>query len=481
MTTETPARPSKFADYTLTRLLGEGNQGRVFAAKAPPRLRVGDMAALKIWRDRPEPHQFRLAAQELQYVRCLQSPWNVTVYEAGQGKDGTMYCAMEYAAEGSLAAPVRTLRRADVLRAVADAARGAHTLHEAGIFHGAVRPGNILLEAGRATLAEPDLLPLLCPGRSFHALYPASVIQYVDPALIRGAAPSRASDVWALGVTLHAALSGKPIYYHVGPDLVQALRTALTSTPIIDWSLTPEEAELVGSCLATEPGERPPTALEVAERIDSILGVGNETAQQVGGTVDGAEPATSGPPGFEVVPSWIAELPAPRDMVARAQRMGDDVPTVTGILCKRGHFNYPLASYCVSCGISLLQGSRRPAWRPRPRLGVLVLDDARICNLDTDYIIGREPSRDNAVQAGLAQPLRLDDQQHLVSAVHAAIHLDGWRVLLTDRGSATGTAIRPAGSQDWTRLQAGQAIELHSRTMVRIGEREFVFSSNRER
>ena len=106
-----------------------------------------------------------------------------------------------------------------------------------------------------------------------------------------------------------------------------------------------------------------------------------------------------------------------------------------GVYCKNGHFDDPAARYCAICGISMAQQTLIPRRGPRPPLGVLVLDDGSIYTLDTDYIIGRDPSRDPDVIAGTARPLRIDDPEGLLSRVHARIHLEGWSVELVDLGS----------------------------------------------
>lgn len=480
MTIETPPRPTKFADYTLVGFLGAGNDSQVFTAKSPERVgALSDLVALKILRETVTERNFRAAATELQCVRRIQSSAIISLYEVGRGRDSTMYCAMELACWRSLASPTQNLRRQEVLRAIARVARGAHALHEAGVIHGAIRPSNIMLTECGAKLADPDLTHLLWPERSFHASRPVSLVQYVDPGLIRGDAQTRASDIWALGTTLHVALTGKPIYFPLGPDLLQALRIALTRAPSLDWSLTPDETELIRACLAAEAGDRPTTALEVAERIEQIVGDSGDTESDPihGAAAAQTVSAAAGPEGFEMVPLWTADLPTPRDIAARAHRHLGCPPMVEGILCKHGHLNYPGGSFCVTCGISLLQASRRLVKGRRPKLGVLVLDDGTICTLDADYVIGREPSRDPDVQEGQARPLRLDDQKYQVSAIHAEIRLDSWRVLLADRGSANGTFVRHVGEEQWTRLE-GHPVELRPRTAVRVGEREFVFSSN---
>src|SRR5262249_7184797 len=66
---------------------------------------------------------------------------------------------------------------------------------------------------------------------------------------------------------------------------------------------------------------------------------------------------------------------------------GDDVetdpgaPLVSGIHCKRGHFNRPDALYCGICGIAMVHETHVPVQGPRPNLGHIVFDDGTVYQL----------------------------------------------------------------------------------------------------
>ncbi len=77
----------------------------------------------------------------------------------------------------------------------------------------------------------------------------------------------------------------------------------------------------------------------------------------------------------------------------------------------------------------------------RPPLGLLVLDIGSTFVLDDNYLLGRNPEVDEAVIRSRLRPIRLDDDSGTLSRVHAEIRLEGWDVLLIDRGSANGTYI----------------------------------------
>jgi hypothetical protein len=164
------------------------------------------------------------------------------------------------------------------------------------------------------------------------------------------------------------------------------------------------------------------------------------------------------------------------------QLRGDQAaPIVKGILCKRGHFNHPLSPFCSQCGIAMVHQTHVLVDGPRPSLGVLIVDDGTVISLDADYIIGREPERDQAVQDGRARALNLHDPEQALSRVHAAILIEDWDVKVEDRGSANGTFLAVPGQENWTRLVPHQLTTINAGTYVAVGQRTLVFDSHHRR
>jgi serine/threonine protein kinase len=185
---------------------------------------------------------------------------------------------MQYFPLGSLSAPARPLARAEVHRALENAARAAHALHEAGMAHGDIKPANVLLTEGSGgsaagiggRLSDLGLARFLAPGATLTSMGRASSVEYVDPDVIGGARPSRRTEIWALGATVHRALAGTGLYGEL-PDAqpLLAIRKVLGAQPQIDPALRPDEAELVRLCLAPDDG-RLPTAEAVADCLAAL-------------------------------------------------------------------------------------------------------------------------------------------------------------------------------------------------------------------
>ena len=155
---------------------------------------------------------------------------------------------------------------------------------------------------------------------------------------------------------------------------------------------------------------------------------------------------------------------------------------VAGVRCSRDHHNNPAALYCSSCGIKM--GVHRTLVvvdGPRPPLGVLVLDDGATIPVQHDMVIGRDPSVDPLVVGGMARSIRIEDETSSVSRAHLLITIDQWEVLLADRGSANGTAVRSGDGDEWRQLSASERVGISTGTQIRIGERLLLFDQHHVR
>jgi hypothetical protein len=170
--------------------------------------------------------------------------------------------------------------------------------------------------------------------------------------------------------------------------------------------------------------------------------------------------------------------PVPSDGEADADVDGPAPVLVDGVLCARQHFNDPNVRYCRQCGIDIHQLAGNVLRRPRPPLGVLLLDDGTGFTLDADYVLGREPALDAEVAAGRARALRISDPDGTVSRLHLRVSLVGWQVEVSDLGSANGSVLHPVAGQE-TRLQAHDPVIIEPGTRVAVGHRSFQYLSHR--
>ncbi len=260
------------ADYELLDSLGTGNHGEFWLARPPARLGLPDgvMVAVKVLAIQATENDFDRIANELRIHASVSSPHLAPVLDAGQ-QDGRLFYTTAYYPDGSLDSPARPLDRAAVLAAVAGAARACHALHEAGIAHRDVKPGNILLDEGRGLLGDLGLAQLLSPGQTVTGIGPVGTVQFLAPETVRGEPASRASDVWSFGATLHGVVSGRSIFPGLEQlDLLGALRTILSEPPTIDDAIDPSVRTVVARAVAVDPGDRHPTAADFADDVERI-------------------------------------------------------------------------------------------------------------------------------------------------------------------------------------------------------------------
>ncbi len=260
------AVPAAIADYKIVRLLGTGNHGRYYLARPPARLGIADeYVAVKVFTAPTTERAYELSVRELRAFAAVDSPHLVRVYDAVLADSFALAC--EYLPLGSLANPARPVSRPEVLAAVRHAALAAHALHEAGLVHGDIKPANILLAPEGAKLTDLGLAQFLTPGSTLTGMTQVESVEFVDPALLRGDQPSRATEVWALGASLHKALTGDGLYGELPENSpLLAIRKVMTTQPVLSDSLAPEEAALLRDCL-TPTEHHLPTAAAVAERL----------------------------------------------------------------------------------------------------------------------------------------------------------------------------------------------------------------------
>jgi FHA domain len=153
---------------------------------------------------------------------------------------------------------------------------------------------------------------------------------------------------------------------------------------------------------------------------------------------------------------------------------------VEGVHCPQGHFTDPELPACPTCGTPLPPAGRRVRL-PRPPLGILVTDGGTIYPVTGDLLIGREAAQAPDVLAGRARALPLRDTARSTSRVHARLTVTGWKVLLSDNGSANGTFLSRSGSAGpWLPVTAQIPVPLVHGDRVRLGKRQLLFDTWRE-
>ena len=487
---------NSFADYELVEQLQPGNHGTFYLARPPARLNHdADQVALKILDRHATDNEFKRMAAELQLLIELRHPHLVDVLDAGH-EDGRLFYAMRYYSDGSLPlGPAADL--AAVATQVADAAEAAHALHEVGVAHRDIKPSNILLANGRGHLSDLGVANYADANFTTTGSSPVGTLAYADPRLIHGDPAGRASDVWSLGATLHAAVVGRSVLGDI-PDahLAGAIEYVLSAVATVAPSCPSPLAEIVAKATHVERPERFLTGQDMADELRSAARQLKASAPSAAagpvGTPPGGVPSLIPPPSVGV-PAQVAppaERPPPPGSPGGAPPPpppgGLDQPTppplglennksseaqpfyqqpvlVVGQRSVGGHFNHPDATVCW------VSGERRGSLGPwvagqaeRPALGILLFADGRSYVLRWNTVLGRQPDPDDRVTSGLAAPLALEAELTM-SRAHLYLELRDWDVFATDI-SSNGTSVTPAATGQSTKMTPGQP------TLLRHGD-----------
>jgi serine/threonine protein kinase len=204
-------------------------------------------------------------------IRLASAPGGglLEVIEVGPDlQTGGVFLVSEAAAGGTLAEPEEPTDRRRRVDAVAAAARAAHALHEVGLAHGSIHPGTILFGGRGPVLDVPGLDA--SPGQVTRVGRWQELVA-IDPELLGGETPSRHSDIWSLGATVHTVMSGRPLFPGVEEDeAVTAVQRVMFTRPEPDPALPAPLRELIDACLAPDPADRPQSALAVADQLAGI-------------------------------------------------------------------------------------------------------------------------------------------------------------------------------------------------------------------
>ncbi|MBC3991406.1 serine/threonine protein kinase, partial [Streptomyces sp. AC563] len=219
--------------YRVTRQLGRGGMGVVCAAVDEV---LGREVAVKVLRAFTDAGPAELAdlrtrmRREARAAARIRHSGVITVHDVAE-ENGLPIIVMELIDGPSLDDVLTAEGVLDPTRAAAIGARVAEALgagHEVGVLHRDVKPGNVLLDranmpgayggsaqlgAGRVVLTDFGIASMDAPddGAATKLTRSGELIgslDYLAPERAQGHEPGPGSDVWALGMTLYAAVEG---------------------------------------------------------------------------------------------------------------------------------------------------------------------------------------------------------------------------------------------------------------------------------
>jgi serine/threonine-protein kinase len=194
------------------------------------------------------------------------------VYDYGEGS-GSAYLVMEIVAGDSLARIIEKrirLTEIEVLSIVEQTAKALHAAHEDGLVHRDIKPGNLLITpSGKVKITDfgiarvADQVALTATGQVM------GTVQYLSPEQATGKPATPSTDIYSLGIVAYEALTGRRPFTGES-QMVIAMAQINDKPPAIGDDIDKKVQELVLSCLAKKPNQRPGSALDLSNRARAL-------------------------------------------------------------------------------------------------------------------------------------------------------------------------------------------------------------------
>jgi len=209
--------------------------------------------------------------------RLSDHPNVVPVYDAGVTDDGTSYLVMPLVPDGSLGDRLRRdgpFEPEEVAAIGAKLAGALQAVHAAGVLHRDLKPDNVLCSVhGEPQLTDFGIARLQDRTATIHGDVHAT-ISYAAPEVLAGEPATEATDVYGLGATLYALLTGQAPHPTVpGEHLAASVRRALEDDPepLAAAGVPAGLAHVVHRALARDPAQRQPDAGRLRHELERAL------------------------------------------------------------------------------------------------------------------------------------------------------------------------------------------------------------------
>jgi serine/threonine protein kinase len=271
--------------YRIVRLIGSGGMGDVYEGE---NVRVRLRVAIKVLQQSLATSEDAIIRfeREAQASGQIGSDHIMVVYDLGVLPNGDRYMVMEYLDGETMAARIRRMGRldpVDLAPLIHQICLGLSAAHGAGIVHRDLKPDNVFIMREKA--GRSDFVKLIDFGISkFHEAAVASrgmdITQagavmgtpfYMSPEQARGAQADFRSDLYAVGVIMYEALSGRVPFSAttINELLFQIALAAPTPLETLVPELDARFTSIVARAMAREPDSRFTSAASLGQVVAS--------------------------------------------------------------------------------------------------------------------------------------------------------------------------------------------------------------------
>jgi WD40 repeat protein len=273
----------RISGYELFCRFGRGGMGQVYKGR---HLALNRVVAVKVLLNgaHADPEELARFRVEAQAVARLRHPNIIQIFDVG-ACEGRSYLSLEFVEGESLAEKLRVapLPPREAARLVQTLGQAVQHAHQKGIVHRDLKPANVLLGRDGALKVTDFGLAKLVEGAASKAgdgacTQSGEVLgtpSYMAPeqAESRSEALGRPTDVYALGAILYECLTGRPPFKAETP--LATLMQVVGEEPVPPRQLqsrVPRDLETIClKCLVKRPGERYPSARDLADDLGRFL------------------------------------------------------------------------------------------------------------------------------------------------------------------------------------------------------------------
>jgi serine/threonine protein kinase len=255
--------------------IGSGGAGVVWRAHdelLDREVAVKEIARLFGVSDAERAESYERTLREARAAARISHPGVAAVYDV-VSEDGCPYIVMELihgcplsqviTEEGPLSRP----RVADIGRQVLAALMAGHAV---GVMHRDLKPANVLITPdGRAVLTDFGIASVAGDPSITQTGVVLGTPGYLAPERAKGEMTTPAADLWSLGATLYAAVSGQGPYEGYDGAIATMFAIITADPPALDGG--GPVCDIIGALMNRDPRQRPGAA-ETARALDAAAG-----------------------------------------------------------------------------------------------------------------------------------------------------------------------------------------------------------------
>jgi serine/threonine protein kinase len=222
--------------------------------------------------------RLRRFERECAAIGSLSShPHVVSVYDAGTTNEGLPFLSMEYLPEGSLADRLKAkgpLHVDDVIQIGIQLCGALEAAHQSDVLHRDIKPENILVGAqGQVKLADFGIAFVADTTSHTATGTMVGTVKHSAPEVLGGARATVSADVYSLGSTLFALLTGTAPFWRASDESAMPAMLRATRDPLPDLrehGVPDAVALLIEKACAKTTRDRFPSAAAFGEALQAI-------------------------------------------------------------------------------------------------------------------------------------------------------------------------------------------------------------------